>query len=47
MKVIEQNGNKGKNQTWTPHSQSRAPSRASPCLSEGLKVGRELDSDCP
>ena len=47
MKVIKQNGNKGKNQTWTPHSQSRAPSRASPCLSEGLKVGRELDSDCP
>ena len=46
MKVIKQNGNKGKNQTWTPHSQSRAPSRASPCLSEGLKVGRELDSDC-
>ena len=45
-KVIEQKGNKGKNQTWPPHSQSRAPSRASPCLSEGLQVGRELDSDC-
>ena len=43
--VIELNGNKGKNQTWTPHPQSRAPSRALSCLSGGLKVGKELDSD--
>ena len=43
--VIELNGNKGKNQTWIPHSQPGASSMASPCLSGGVKLRRELDSD--
>ena len=44
-KVIQKKGNKGKNQTWIPHSQPGASSMASPCLSGGVKLRRELDSD--
>ena len=43
-KVIQKKGNKGKNQTWIPHSQPGASSMASPCLSGGVKLRRELDS---
>ena len=35
----------GQESNLDPHSQARAPSMASPCLSGGVKLRRELDSD--